>query len=124
MRHWAYKYSLLITFYISRIYDINFNLSSNIFFNKIIYSSILSVEDGKTYWRRDCIDSEHMSIGCQKEGINGTEIEYCVCKEGGCNKEMGELPTSSTTATTTQPSIRSFASFKNILRFIFKHAFF
>ena len=85
---------------------INFNSSSKILlFCKIFYSSIISVEDGKTYWRRDCIDSEHMSVGCQKEGINGTEIEYCVCKEEGCNKEMGELPTSSTTPTTTQPSI-------------------
>ena len=75
------------------------------FLRIIFYSSIISVEEGKTYWRRDCIDSEHMSVGCQKEGINGTEIEYCVCKVEGCNKEMGELPTSSTISTTTQPSI-------------------
>ena len=87
-------------------------------FCKVFCSSIISVEDGKTYWRRDCIDSEHMSVGCQKEGINGTEIEYCVCKEEGCNKEMGELPTSSTTATTTLPSIWNLASFQNSLLII------
>ena len=82
------------------------------FFSKISHLPFISVEDGKTYWRRDCIDSEHMSVGCQKEGINGTEIEYCVCKVEGCNKEMGELPTSSTISTTTQPSIWSFARLK------------
>ena len=46
-----------------------------------------------------------MTIGCQKDTFNGTEIEYCVCKNEGCNKEMGEIQTSSTAPTTTHIGI-------------------
>ena len=58
-----------------------------------------------------------MGIGCQKDTSNGTEIEYCICKEEGCNKEMGEISTSSTLPTTTQKGIYIISpNHKNITR--------
>jgi hypothetical protein len=39
--------------------------------------------------------------------FNGTEIQVCVCKEEGCNKEMGEISSSSTASTTTHEGIYS-----------------
>ena len=53
------------------------------------------------YWGRDCIDDRKIEIGCEHREYNGSEIEICVCKEEGCNKEMNEISTTTSKATTT-----------------------
>ena len=48
-----------------------------------------------------------LDVGCKQDIFNGTEIQVCVCKGEGCNKEMGEMPTSTTVSTTTHEGIYS-----------------
>ena len=67
----------------------------------------VKVELEKVYWGRDCIDSTKIDVGCRQDLFNGTEIQVCVCKEEGCNKEMGEIPTTSTAPTTTHEGTHS-----------------
>ena len=45
------------------------------------------------YWGRDCVDSTVVDIGCKREIFNGTEIDFCACNEEGCNKDMGQIST-------------------------------
>ena len=70
---------------------------------------IFLVTENDQIWRRDCVKEDF--VGCKKETLNnGTEtweVELCVCNEKFCNEKMGDLPTSSTTKTTTPEGIDS-----------------
>ena len=64
------------------------------------------VNHEKIYWGRDCIDDRETQIGCEQKVYNGSEIEVCVCRGEGCNKEMGEVSTSTAKPTTTHKGIK------------------
>ena len=55
----------------------------------------------QVYWGRDCVDDKDIEIGCEQRNYNGSEIQICVCTEEGCNREMGEISTSTAKSTTT-----------------------
>ena len=66
------------------------------------------VNHEKIYWGRDCIDDRETQIGCEQKVYNGSEIEVCVCRGEGCNKEMGDVSTSTAKPTTTHKGIKHF----------------
>ena len=66
------------------------------------------VNHEKIYWGRDCIDDRETQIGCEQKVYNGSEIELCVCRGEGCNKEMGDVSTSTAKPTTTHKGIKHF----------------
>ena len=78
--------------------------------------SIISVEGNEQIWRRDCSDGlPDGFVGCKTDSrSNGTmtwEIEICVCKDNLCNKEMGDI--SSTTSSTNSPTTTTTHKSKN-----------
>lgn len=64
---------------------------------------LFKVTEDDAIWRRDCVKEEF--TGCKKDKRdNGThvwDIELCVCEEKLCNEKMGDMPTSTTSKTTT-----------------------
>ena len=72
------------------------------------YSFFRLVNHEKIYWGRDCIDDRETQIGCEQKVYNGSEIEVCVCRGEGCNKEMGDVSTSTAKPTTTHKGIKHF----------------
>ena len=65
-------------------------------------------DDGlKMKWWRGCKPDHDEPLGCTQHKFNHGDQEYvvdeCVCKETECNKEMGPIPTDTTTAPTTTP---------------------
>ena len=95
------------------IFEIFLNISSN------------QVDQEKVYWGRDCVDSENLSVGCDKRIYENVTIEVCVCKEEGCNKEMKETTTNKA-PTTTHKGTRAKRFIKRLanlisISFIIKH---
>ena len=50
--------------------------------------------NGSIIWRRGCVDSTDLEMGCANRVIQskGIDVEACVCATSLCNEKMGDLP--------------------------------
>ena len=50
--------------------------------------------NGSIIWRRGCVDSTDLEMGCANRVIQsqGIDVEACVCGTSLCNEKMGDLP--------------------------------
>ena len=69
------------------------------------YFSSVEAEISDERWWRGCKPNLDHTIGCSEHQFPHHDHEYtvdeCVCDTELCNKEMGPLPTSTTSKTTT-----------------------
>ena len=58
------------------------------------------METSKEVWVRGCDCFEHpvdAEMKCGRNRENETVVDFCICGEDLCNKDMGPLPTVTTT---------------------------
>ena len=64
-------------------------------------------DSSEEHWWRGCKSDRDEPLGCTEHkffhGDQEILVDECVCKEDLCNKDMGPLPTETTTTPTTTP---------------------
>ena len=67
------------------------------------------MESSKEIWVRDCYNRPvDIEMGCEHQDIgNNTSIDFCICGENLCNKDMGPIPTVTTSTYKTTPTTSS-----------------
>ena len=68
---------------------------------------VVNNETGSVTWKRDCIDSTDVIMGCADRLLPNSEtiVEACVCDTPLCNEKMGPMPgTTTMEPTTPKPS--------------------